>query len=118
MTRAEPWQRFEAKVDPERTRWPRVSARDGRRSPIAPTGAPTPGRQRRRGQRRRLGLRRRCVGDSPQVEAAGPVEQFLDDHDQPAMRLTPEGLSVGRQLAMLGEDGQDDLMAALLGEDG
>ncbi len=30
------------------------------------------------------------------------------------MRLTPEGVRVGRQLAMCGEDGQDALMAALL----
>jgi hypothetical protein len=33
------------------------------------------------------------------------------------MRLTPNGVRVGRQLAMLGEDGQEVLMAALLGED-
>lgn len=33
------------------------------------------------------------------------------------MRLTPDGVRVVRQLAMLGEDGQDALMAALLGED-
>jgi hypothetical protein len=33
------------------------------------------------------------------------------------MRLTPEGVRVGRQLAMLGADGQDALMAALPGEE-
>ena len=33
------------------------------------------------------------------------------------MRLTPEGVRVARQLAMLGEDGQDALMAALLGHE-
>ena len=49
-----------------------------------------------------------------QVEAAGLVEQFVDEQGRPAMRLTPEGVRVGRQLAMLGEDGQDALMAALL----
>ena len=53
-----------------------------------------------------------------QVEAAGLVEQFTDEEGQPAMRLTPEGVRVARQLAMLGEDGQDELMAALLGEGG
>jgi hypothetical protein len=30
------------------------------------------------------------------------------------MRLSPDGERVARQLAMLGEDGQDVLMAALL----
>ena len=52
-----------------------------------------------------------------QVEAAGLVEQYVDEQRRPAMRLTPEDVCVGRQLAMLGEDGQDDLMAALLGHD-
>ena len=51
-----------------------------------------------------------------QVETAGLVEQYVDEQGQPAMRLTPEGVRVARQLAMLGEDGQDALMAALLGE--
>ena len=51
-----------------------------------------------------------------QVEAAGLVEQYTDDEGQQAMRLTPDGIRVARQLAMLGEDGQDELMAALLGE--
>ena len=50
-----------------------------------------------------------------QIEAAGLVEQYVDDDGKQAMRLTPEGLRVARQLAMLGEDGQDALMAALLG---
>lgn len=49
-----------------------------------------------------------------QVEAAGLVEQFTDEDGRPAMRLTPEGVRVARQLAMLGEDGQDALMDALL----
>jgi DNA-binding MarR family transcriptional regulator len=53
-----------------------------------------------------------------QVEAAGLVEQYVDEEGKQAMRLTPEGERVARQLAMLGEDGQDELMAALLGEDG
>jgi len=38
-----------------------------------------------------------------------------DEQGKPAMRLTPEGVRVARQLAMIGEDGQDALMAALLG---
>ena len=49
-----------------------------------------------------------------QVEAAGLVEQYLDEEGQQAMRLTPDGVRVARQLAMVGEDGQDELMAALL----
>lgn len=49
-----------------------------------------------------------------QVEAAGFVEQYVDEDGQQAMRLTPEGVRVARQLAMLGEDGQD----ALMGEGG
>jgi hypothetical protein len=40
-----------------------------------------------------------------QFEAAGLVEQYVDQEGRPAMRLTPEGVRVGRQLAMLGEDG-------------
>ena len=53
-----------------------------------------------------------------QVEAAGLVEQFTDEQGRPAMRLTPEGLRVARQLAMTDEDGQNELMKALLGHDG
>jgi hypothetical protein len=49
-----------------------------------------------------------------QVEAAGPVEQYVDEQGPAAMRLTPDGVRVGRQHAMLGEDGHD----ALLGEGG
>jgi hypothetical protein len=52
-----------------------------------------------------------------QVEAAGLVEQVVDEDGQQAMRLTPEGVRVARQLTMLGDDGQDVLMATLL-EDG
>ena len=51
-----------------------------------------------------------------QVEAAGPVEHCTDEDGKETMRLTPEGESVARQLTMLGEDGQDALMAALLEE--
>ena len=43
------------------------------------------------------------------------VEVDTDDDGQLAMRLTPDGERVARQLAMAGEDGQDALMAALLG---
>jgi hypothetical protein len=51
-----------------------------------------------------------------QVEAAGLIERYVDEEGWPTLRLTPAGVRVGRQLAMLGEDGQDALMAALLGE--
>jgi hypothetical protein len=51
-----------------------------------------------------------------QVEAARLVEQFTDEQGRLAMRLTPDGVRVARQLAMLGEDGQDALLAALLDE--
>ena len=51
-----------------------------------------------------------------QMEAAGAVEVYTDDDGEQAMRLTPEGERVARQLAMAGEVGQDDLMAALLEE--
>lgn len=50
-----------------------------------------------------------------QVAAAGLVDRCVDDEGRPAMRLTPDGVRVARQLAMPGEDGQDDLMVALLG---
>jgi hypothetical protein len=46
--------------------------------------------------------------------AAGLVEYYVDEDGQQAMRLSPDGERVARQLAMLGEDGQDVLMAALL----
>jgi hypothetical protein len=49
-----------------------------------------------------------------QVEAAGLVEVYTDEDGKQAMRLTPEGERVARQQAMLGEEGQDALMAALL----
>jgi hypothetical protein len=49
-----------------------------------------------------------------QVEAAGLVEQFVDEQGRPAMRLTEGGLGVARQLTMLGEEGQYALMAPLL----
>ena len=42
-----------------------------------------------------------------QVETAGLLEQFTDDEGRPAVRM---------KLAMLGQDGQDALMAALLDE--
>lgn len=52
-----------------------------------------------------------------QVDAAGLVEQYVDEDGKPAMRLTPDGERVARQLTMLGEDGQDELIKALLGHD-
>ncbi len=45
---------------------------------------------------------------------AGMVEVYTDEGQQ-AMRLTPDGERVARQMAMAGEDGQDALTAALLG---
>jgi DNA-binding MarR family transcriptional regulator len=50
------------------------------------------------------------------VEAAGLVEVYSDEDGKRPMRLTPEGERVACQLVMLGEDGQDELMAGLLGE--
>jgi hypothetical protein len=49
-----------------------------------------------------------------QLVTAGLLETFTDDDGDEAMRLTPEGEKVARQLAM--SDDQDALMAALLGE--
>jgi hypothetical protein len=49
-----------------------------------------------------------------QLEDAGYIEQFVNADGQQAMRLTPDGERVARQLAMLGEEGQDELMEALL----
>jgi hypothetical protein len=48
------------------------------------------------------------------VTAAGLVETYVDADGQQAMRLTADGERVARQLAMLGADEQDVLMAALL----
>jgi hypothetical protein len=42
------------------------------------------------------------------------VQTYTDPDGREAMRLTPDGERVARQLAMLGEDGQDALMAGLL----
>jgi hypothetical protein len=49
-----------------------------------------------------------------QLVAAGLLETFTDGDGDEAMRLTPEGEKVPRQLA-LGAD-EDALMEALLGE--
>ena len=51
-----------------------------------------------------------------QLVEAGLLELFTDDDGDEAMRLTPEGEKVARQLAMSDDDGQDALMAALLGK--
>lgn len=53
-----------------------------------------------------------------QVEAAGLVEQYVDEQGKQAMRLTPDGERVARQLAMTDDDGQTALMEALLAEHG
>ena len=47
---------------------------------------------------------------------AGLLETFTDDDGDEAMRLTPEGERVARQLAMSDDNDQDALMEALLGE--
>lgn len=51
-----------------------------------------------------------------QLVEAGLLELFTDDDGDEAMRLTPEGEKVARQLAMTDQAGQDELMEALLGE--
>jgi hypothetical protein len=48
-----------------------------------------------------------------QLVTAGLLETFTDDDGDEAMRLTPDGEKVARQLAMSDEDG---LMEALLGD--
>lgn len=52
-----------------------------------------------------------------QLEEAGLIEVHTDEQGREAYRLTADGERVARQLAMLGEDGQDALMAGLLGDD-
>jgi len=49
-----------------------------------------------------------------QTKAAGLVETDTDGHGRQIIRLTADGVRVARQLAMLDEDGQDALLAALL----
>ncbi|MGD8485939.1 MAG: hypothetical protein PVG27_02105 [Chloroflexota bacterium] len=49
-----------------------------------------------------------------QLEEAGYIEQYVNADGEDAMRLTPDGERVARQLAMLDEAGQDALMDALL----
>ncbi len=49
-----------------------------------------------------------------QLEAAGLVEVYVNEDGRNAMRLTPAGEQVSRQLAMTDDAGQGDLMAALL----
>ena len=51
-----------------------------------------------------------------QFVTAGLLELFTDDDGDEAMRLTPDGQRVARRLAMTDEDGQDALMARLLGD--
>jgi hypothetical protein len=51
-----------------------------------------------------------------QLVAAGLLELFTDDDGHEAFRLTPDGERVARQMTMSDDDGQDALMAALLGE--
>ena len=49
-----------------------------------------------------------------QVVSAGLVQRYTDADGKPAMRPTPAGERVARQLTMLGEGGQDELMESLL----
>ena len=53
---------------------------------------------------------------TPEGETVARQLAMTGDDGDPAMRLTPEGESVARQLAMSSDDGQDALMGALLGE--
>ena len=53
-----------------------------------------------------------------ELRHAGYVEMYTDGDGKEAMRLTPEGEKVARQLAILGEDGQAALMDALMEETG
>jgi hypothetical protein len=52
-----------------------------------------------------------------QLVTAGLLEVFTDDDGDQAMRLTPDGEKIARQLAMSDEDDPDALMEALLGND-
>lgn len=49
-----------------------------------------------------------------QLADAGMVEVYTDADGQQAMKLTPDGERVARQLAMTDEGGQDELLAGLL----
>ena len=49
-----------------------------------------------------------------QLEEDGYVETYTDAEGRRAVRLTASGVRVQQRLAMLGEDGQDELMARLL----
>jgi DNA-binding MarR family transcriptional regulator len=48
---------------------------------------------------------------------AGYVEEYTGEDGQQAMRLTPSGEQVARQLAMVDEDGAAAMMAGLLGDE-
>ena len=52
-----------------------------------------------------------------QLEQAGLVEQYVNDHGEAAMRLTKRGEQVANQAAMSTEDDAAALMAALLPSD-
>jgi len=49
------------------------------------------------------------------VQAAGLVEVYTDDDGDEAMRLSPEGEKVARELAMTDDDGADAPIKGLLG---
>lgn len=51
-----------------------------------------------------------------ELRSAGYVEMYTDADGKEAMRLTPEGERVARQLAMTDEVEQHDLMDVLLGD--
>jgi hypothetical protein len=51
-----------------------------------------------------------------QLVTAGLLELLTDDDGDEAMRLTPEGEKVARQLAMSDDNDPDALMAGLLVE--
>ncbi len=50
-----------------------------------------------------------------ELERAGLVEEFTDDQGRPSMRLTEQGVRVGRSLALAGDDTDAEaVLAALL----
>lgn len=56
--------------------------------------------------------------DLDELEEAGYVERYTNSDGQAAMRLTPSGEQVARQLAMVAEDEAAAMPAELLGGDG
>jgi len=49
-----------------------------------------------------------------QLERADLVEQYVTEDGKPAMRLTPQGVQVGRSLALAGDEDAQAVLDALL----